>query len=607
MAGGLVAYAIRLMPPLMREGKVVQQLAAAGIAMAFGLICCLGYMVNTGNRGLDRGGDALALLVPAMVAATVVSLVIASRKRLPGQGGQAARHEAGRLIWLLPVIAAMLLPYSGAVGVPSGRSAERLGLTLLAAGMPLLLISSRKLVWAGRRERLDLGPALLSGLYAAIAAWIFGGAALLAAGVAAGVSLVAQITAPFDPQACRPRLEERRRRNSDQPGRSAEDKDEDEDQDEGDEDEDEERERLGPAAACPAAPRAGRVRHDGHGGRGGAEPLTLHGAGRRGIGRPLPPEGVSDRKRLWALLMAFAGLLGVCGLQRFYAGKVVTGVIWLCTFGLAYFGQVWDIVMLALGEFRDRHGRRLLVWQHPGELWYGGEVGRSAVPQGARFGAATPDDAAGAGPAGDRPGAGGGGPPEGRPIPVPMERDSRVSRRSMPLRTSVFLAVPAGLLMAAGFLVGAVFVSLDLPEIIRALPDQGPAQELNDMFGYTGWPHLVRRIAGAVSLAAMLLGTLLALLARRRTGAAHVSRAMLGALGLLLTVKALSLTLAGLNWPLILVALDREQIGPALEMFMDQTDGRSAMVALGLLMVSVLLLGWPERRRELPEGQDRGA
>ena len=44
---------------------------------------------------------------------------------------------------------------------------------------------------------------------------------------------------------------------------------------------------------------------------------------------------------LWSL-----GLFGVCGLQRFYARKPLSGTLWLLTFGLCGIGQLLDLVLL---------------------------------------------------------------------------------------------------------------------------------------------------------------------------------------------------------------------------------------------------------------------
>ncbi len=44
---------------------------------------------------------------------------------------------------------------------------------------------------------------------------------------------------------------------------------------------------------------------------------------------------------LWCL-----GLLGICGVHRFYLGRIVSGVIWLLTFGLLGIGQLIDLVLI---------------------------------------------------------------------------------------------------------------------------------------------------------------------------------------------------------------------------------------------------------------------
>ena len=45
---------------------------------------------------------------------------------------------------------------------------------------------------------------------------------------------------------------------------------------------------------------------------------------------------------LWA-----ASFLGLCGLHRFYIGKIGTGLIWLFTLGLLGFGQLFDLFTLS--------------------------------------------------------------------------------------------------------------------------------------------------------------------------------------------------------------------------------------------------------------------
>lgn len=70
---------------------------------------------------------------------------------------------------------------------------------------------------------------------------------------------------------------------------------------------------------------------------------------------------VSDRSRLGALL--FCIFLGVFGAHRFYVGKIGTGILTILTFG-GVFG-IWplvDLILIIVGSFRDKQGRRVLQW-----------------------------------------------------------------------------------------------------------------------------------------------------------------------------------------------------------------------------------------------------
>ena len=72
-------------------------------------------------------------------------------------------------------------------------------------------------------------------------------------------------------------------------------------------------------------------------------------------------ESYSDKSRLGALL--FCLLLGVFGAHRFYVGKTGTGILTIVTLGGGF--GIWplvDLILIAIGSFRDKEGRRVVKW-----------------------------------------------------------------------------------------------------------------------------------------------------------------------------------------------------------------------------------------------------
>lgn len=68
----------------------------------------------------------------------------------------------------------------------------------------------------------------------------------------------------------------------------------------------------------------------------------------------------SPKSRTVALLLAI--FLGEFGIHRFYAGKVGTGILYLCTGGLFGIGWIVDIIMIALGSFTDKSRAFVKIW-----------------------------------------------------------------------------------------------------------------------------------------------------------------------------------------------------------------------------------------------------
>ena len=71
----------------------------------------------------------------------------------------------------------------------------------------------------------------------------------------------------------------------------------------------------------------------------------------------IPTETLSAKNKWVALVLcAFLGWLGV---HRFYAGKIGTGLVWMCSFGCFACGWLVDFFVILSGKFRDGEGYRL--------------------------------------------------------------------------------------------------------------------------------------------------------------------------------------------------------------------------------------------------------
>lgn len=69
-----------------------------------------------------------------------------------------------------------------------------------------------------------------------------------------------------------------------------------------------------------------------------------------------PYGGYLYKSKTTALILCLLGLLGFCGLHRFYVGKIGTGLIWLLTLGFFGIGQIVDFLLIISGSFRDKAG-----------------------------------------------------------------------------------------------------------------------------------------------------------------------------------------------------------------------------------------------------------
>jgi len=80
----------------------------------------------------------------------------------------------------------------------------------------------------------------------------------------------------------------------------------------------------------------------------------------------MEPENISPKSRLVALLLCL--IVGAFGIHRFYVGKIWTGILMILTFGGFGLWSFIDLVMIMVGSFKDKKGRRVFRWMEPGSV-----------------------------------------------------------------------------------------------------------------------------------------------------------------------------------------------------------------------------------------------
>ncbi|MEZ6193078.1 MAG: protein kinase [Phycisphaerales bacterium] len=408
-----------------------------------------------------------------------------------------------------------------------------LNATLLTLLVPLFLMDWSKVMSPGRAQRLSIGSAVSAGFLGWIGSLFVSGdgGAIMSIGIPAAIMFAVQALSPFDPN-------------------TTEDWALGEDEDESDR----------------PLPLPGPIRRDAH-----AQPAhtqidrnAMHKTEKVNAYSNVVTPNHSPKSRLATLLLAgsaFLPFFPVCGLHRFYAGKVGTGILWLLTFGFFWIGQTVDLILIACGSFNDAAGRPITEW-HPDS-----SKTPAHVPAGNTGRAARAHHAAYAPPL-------------------------------LPSFFSIVLSLVATLLIFIGMLV-TIGLALEVPEAIAADAfGTGLSGDLNQLFGYDGWPRLFQSAGMMLSICSLVLGGLLLIIARRGEGVMHMVRALLGVGGLFIAALiAEDVVPRSANmWPSIVTELQANRIGPAIEVFLQRLEFDAMFFALMFLVVPILILAWPPRR-----------
>lgn len=471
----------------------------------------------------------------------VVGLSIAHARLLPSlkdESGIIKRVAYGGMA----IIGAGLL--SAPIGFDQWSQRGPLNATLLTLMVPLFLMDWSKVMSPGRAQRLSIGSAVSAGSLGWIGSLFVGGdaGAILAIGIPVAVMFAVQALSPFDPATMDAWALDEDERPLPAPGPIRRD-----------------------ANAQPAHTRIVRD--------------AMQKTEKVNAFSNVVTANHSPKSRLATLLLAAAAFLPffpVCGLHRFYAGKVGTGILWLLTGGLFYIGQTVDLILIACGSFNDAAGRPITEWQPD----------NSNRPVHAP--AKKPNEAK-AGARHARPG-------------------SAYAQPLLPSFFSIVLSLVATLLIFIALIV-TIGLALDLPQAVAADAfGSGIRSDLTRMFGYEGWPRLFESAGMTLALCSLVIGGLLLIFARRGEGVMHMLRALLGVAGLFIAVlSAPDVVPQSANmWPSVVTELQANRVGPAIELLMKRMEAGALFFGLVFLVAPILVLAWPPRRGVSPASPPAG-
>jgi hypothetical protein len=130
-------------------------------------------------------------------------------------------------------------------------------------------------------------------------------------------------------------------------------------------------------------------------------------------------------------------------------------------------------------------------------------------------------------------------------------------------------------------------------------PNAQLSAQIEQFFGYPDWPELVMRLGTILVVILLLLAGVCIIIGRRHLGVRHMLRAILGLMAFFCVLLVFSNAMSGSYFQEVVNMLNSQQIGPAFDMLLRSTHNEQAAFAGVLFLLSVVVLAWPARSRQM--------
>lgn len=69
----------------------------------------------------------------------------------------------------------------------------------------------------------------------------------------------------------------------------------------------------------------------------------------------------SEKSWVAVLLLCLLGVIGIAGIDRFYTGRIILGILKLLTFGGLGLWTIIDVILIVTGNYKDGNGNAIVV------------------------------------------------------------------------------------------------------------------------------------------------------------------------------------------------------------------------------------------------------
>ena len=305
----------------------------------------------------------------------------------------------------------------------------------------------------------------------------------------------------------------------------------------------------------------------------------------------------SNKNRTITLLFCFGSFMGLFGLQRFYVGKIGTGVLYFFTAGLFGIGQLIDLILILCGDFKDADGRVIENWDDSLKSVPNREQYRGVEKQEYSQDYNSVENVSSDNKIFD----------SNNSYHQGSNRDKSDSSQTFVIEDpnlKIGFGVRCMSLLAHLILFIATLIlilrAFNIPYLVQAgFPDPSIAQNINRLWGSDGWVIAVQNLSLLIGISLFIIGFIMLLPIRSKFGSLHIFRGIIGSGLLILSLIIFNEVFPVWNYDGAMQIAPTNKFGVIFDNVLNRLEVAPFVFASILFIISQVIIVWPPKKKPL--------